>query len=75
MWEGFMEETGHTRQEVRDLLEIAEDMIWIPEVMEELKKYNNPVLMGGGINECLREVELALMALNKPYKIYKKFTY
>jgi hypothetical protein len=75
MWEGFMKETGHTRQEVRDLLEIAEDMIWVPEVMEEMKKYNNPLLMGGGINECLREVELALMALNKPYKIYKKFTY
>jgi hypothetical protein len=27
------------------------------------------------MNECLREVEIALKALNKPYNIYNKFTY
>ena len=75
MWNQFMKETNNTRQAVRDLLETAEDMIYVPELMEELKKYSNPVLMGGGIDECLREVELGFMALDKPYQIVKRFTY
>ena len=75
MWNQFMQETGHTRQDVRDLLEPADDMIHVPDLMDEIKNYNSPVLMGGGINECLKEVELAFMALDKPYQVYKKFTY
>jgi hypothetical protein len=76
MWDEFMASNPRAdKQSIRDLIEVADDMVWVPEVMEELKQYNNPVVMGGGINECLKEVELALMALNKPYTIYKKFTY
>ena len=30
--------------------------------MEYLSPYNNVVLVGGGVNECLREVELAMDA-------------
>lgn len=74
-WNRFVNETGANAQDIRDLLETADDMINIPDLMEELKRYSNPLLMGGGINECLKEVELALMALNKPYTIYKKFIY
>ncbi len=74
-WNRFVKETGANAQDIRDLLETADDMINVPDLMEELKRYSNPLLMGGGINECLKEVELALMALNKPYTIYKKFTY
>lgn len=75
MWDDFMKETNHTRDEIRDLLETADDMINIPDVMEELKRYNSIVLTGGGVEECLKEVEIALMALDKPYQVYKKFTY
>jgi hypothetical protein len=74
-WNRFVKETGSNAQDIRDLLETADDMINVPDLMEELKRYSNPLLMGGGINECLKEVELALMSLNKPYTIYKKFTY
>ena len=49
--------------------------IWIPEVLDELKKYNNIILCGGGRNECLREIEIALKVLNKPYKLLNKFVY
>lgn len=75
MWNDFMVQTNHDKSDVRDLLEHADDMIHIPDLMEFLKNYNNIVLTGGGINECLKEVEIALMALNKPYNMYSKFTY
>ena len=42
---------------------------------EILKKYNNIYMMGGGINECLKEIEIALKALNKPYELNKKYCY
>lgn len=75
MWNDFMNTTDHSRQDVRDLLENAGDLINIPELMEFLQNKNNITLTGGGINECLKEVELALMALDKPYSIISKFTY
>jgi hypothetical protein len=43
--------------------------------MDFLKRYNNIVLSGGGINECLKEVEIALKALKKPYQVDKNYTY
>lgn len=75
MWNDFMNTTNHSRQDVRDLLEDAGDLINIPELMGFLQNKNNITLTGGGINECLKEVELALMALDKPYSIISKFTY
>jgi len=47
----------------------------IPDLMEESQPYNNIILTAGGINECLKEVEIALTALNKPYSTYSEFTY
>lgn len=75
MWDLYMEETGRDESDVRDLLEESGDMIDIPELMNFLTRYNNIVLTGGGINECLKEVEIALMSLDKPYKILNKYTY
>jgi hypothetical protein len=43
--------------------------------MDFLKRYSNIVLTGGGINECLKEVEIALKALKQPYQIYSTYTY
>jgi hypothetical protein len=70
-----MEETGHDQNDVRELLENAGDMISIPDLMDFLRNYNNIVLTGGGINECLKEVEIALLALNKPFNILRQYTY
>jgi len=76
MWNNFMQEYDYEYSEIRDMLEVADDMINIPDLMDFLKNYNGKlVLCGGGINECLKEVEIALMALDKNYNILTKFTY
>jgi hypothetical protein len=76
MWNQFMQEYNHDQSEVRDLLEYADDMIHIPDVMEFLQNYNqNIVLCGGGLQECLKEVEIALMAMDKPYRLYTQYCY
>jgi hypothetical protein len=43
--------------------------------MDFLKNYSNIVLLGGGVNECLKEVEIALLALNKNFNVLRQFTY
>ena len=75
MWNQFMEETSNSLEEVRYLLENADDMISIPDLMDFLDRFSNIVLTGGGINECLKEVEIALLAMNQPYNIISEFTY
>ena len=40
-----------------------------------LGSYGSMSYGGGGINECLKEVEIALDALDKPYNVLTKFTY
>jgi len=72
-WNEYMETHGH--EDVRQLLELADDCITIPDLMDELKNYNNIILCGGGINECLKEVEIALNALGKNYLVLTKYTY
>lgn len=62
--------------EVRELLEYASDMIYIPELMEDvIEKLDNVTLVGGGVTECLREVIIALMVLNKNYNVNNEFTF
>ena len=74
MWRQFMTEYGY--QDIQDLLEPAQDMINIPEVMDFLRPYNGRLMLcGGGIDQCLKEVELALMVLQKPYNVLTQFTY
>ncbi len=76
MWNIFMREYNYNSADVRDLLEFSDDAVNIPDLMEYLQRFDdNIVLTGGGINECLKEVEIALQALNKPYKVYTPFTY
>jgi hypothetical protein len=75
MWNNYMKQTNHSQEDVRELLENAGDMINIPDLMDFLKNYSNIVLLGGGINECLKEVEIALLSLNKNFNILKQFTY
>lgn len=75
MWNKYMKETYHDINDIRDLLENADDMINIPDLMDYLKRHSGIVLLGGGIKECLKEVEIALNSLNKKYEIMSKFTY
>lgn len=75
MWDEYMQETNRGTQDVRDVMESSEDMLTIPDLMEALQPLNNIVLFGGGINECLKEVEIALLALNKPYNTLSQYTY
>jgi len=76
MWNGFMREYDYNQSDIRDLLEVADDMINIPDLMEFLQRFGGKiVLCGGGINECLKEVELALMAQDKNYNILTKYSY
>lgn len=75
MWQSFMTEYNYDSSEIRDALEFAEDALWIPDVMDELRNYSNIVVTGGGVDECLKEVEIALMALGKSYEVEHKFTY
>lgn len=75
MWNKYMTETNHDQTDVRELLENADDMVSIPDLMDFLKNFNNIVLTGGGINECLKEVEIALLALEKPFNILTQYTY
>lgn len=72
-WEAFIEQYGS--ENIRELMEDSEDCINIPDLMDFIDKFNNIVLVGGGINECLKEVELALDALDKNYETWNKFTY
>lgn len=72
-WNGFINKYGS--EDVRDLVEFSDDCLWIPDLMEELKNYGNIVICGGGVNECLKEVEIALNALDKPYEMLSQFTY
>ena len=72
-WNEFTEQYGD--KEIRTLLEIADDCINIPALMDFLQSYNNIVICGGYSGECLKEVEIALQALNKPYDSYHEFIY
>jgi hypothetical protein len=77
-WNKFRKEYPddyYSTGELRNLLENSSDMISIPELMDFIKKYSDIILLGGGIDECLKEVEIALIALNKSYEVEHDFTY
>lgn len=72
-WDEFIE--LHGDEEIRELLEFSGDAINLPSLIDEIKNYKGVVLCGGGIDECLKEVEIALKSLDKPYSVLSKFTY
>jgi len=72
-WNKFIDVYGN--HDVRELMEFAGDCISIPDLMDFMRGFNNIILCGGGVNECLKEVEIALKAMNKPFTILDKFTY
>lgn len=53
-----------------------DDPLYIPDVdLRLLKKYNNATIIGGGKNECLKEMELYMQANKIKTKRNNKFTY
>ena len=76
MWAKYLRLHRRTdKKEVYELLRDTGDCVNIPDLMDFLKRLNNIVLTGGGVNECLKEVEIALKALKKPYEMYDTFIY
>ncbi len=47
----------------------------LPDIFEEIKKLPKSLLVGGGENECLLEMELTMNAMNIKYKRNNKFIY
>jgi len=75
-WQEFMTWAQVDESEIRDLLENASDMINIPDLMDFLENYGGRIsICGGGINECMKEVEIALQAMEKPYQVLTAYTY
>ena len=72
-WDEFISNYSH--DDIRKLLEMSDDCINIPDLMDFLKNYNNIVICGGGANDCLKEVEIALHALGKSFDTYHDFVY
>lgn len=74
-WTTFVERHGH--KDIRELMEFSDDCISIPDLMDELRSQvsSGVYLTGGGLQECFKEVEIALQALDISYKVYTKFTY
>lgn len=69
LWNKFIQE--YDKPHLRELLEDADDCIHIPDLMDFLKSTinsKNITLIGGGANECLKEVEIALQALDIAYE-------
>ena len=79
MWKKYLkkekEHSNIDKNDVFNLLEHASDCVHIPDLMDYIKNFRNIVLTGGGMNECLKEVEIALKALGMPYEIERRFTY
>jgi len=76
MWAKYLRQYRRTdKKELYELMKSTDDCIHIPDLMDFLKNKRDLVLTGGGINACLKEVEIALNALNIPYKVFNKYTY
>jgi len=74
IWDDLIEQYGI--EDVRELLEHADDMINIPDVMEYLLRLgNNFVVVGGGANECLKEIEIALKANGQTFDRISEWVY
>lgn len=62
--------------EIAEFLKSEINILTIPDLMGELEDIWGPItLIGGSTMACLKEVELALLALGKEYQVYERFTY
>lgn len=73
-WKSYLKEKD-ADEHVLEFVKDNEDAVFIPDVVNILKPINNILLCGGGVNECLKEIEFVLKALKKPYELIKRYTY
>lgn len=74
LWDKFVGE--YNKHELREIMEFADDCISIPDLMDYLRKKQAPfLLLGGGKNECLKEVEIALKANGQQYTRKEEWIY
>ena len=54
-----------------------DDPLYLPHEIriDKLKKWSGSYLVGGGKNECLKELQLLMSAFNIKYKVVKEFIY
>lgn len=74
-YEEDMKRFFENNNEVFDDIVLDDPLIINWTSVKKLKEFNNCYIMGGGINECLREVELLMNAFNIKYKRIQEFTY
>ena len=76
MWAKYLRLHRKTdKRELYDLLKVSGDCVNIPDLMEFIKRYQNITLTGGGMYQCLKEVEIALKSLGKGYDVFSRFVY
>jgi GH24 family phage-related lysozyme (muramidase) len=74
LWDKFVGE--YNKHELREIMEFADDCINIPDLMDYLRKKQAPfLLLGGGKNECLKEVEIALKSNGQQYTRKEEWIY
>ena len=74
-WNLYQSITKYNNNEFRDLLENSDNFMILPDMMNFLKDMKNIILLGGSEIECLKEVEIALKALDIPFKKEKEFIF
>lgn len=73
-WNDFADENNLPIGKFIELFESG-DYINIPDVMEFLNSFNSIELMGGDSNECLKEIEIIMYALDKDFEINNNFIF
>lgn len=63
-------------KEVKEQWELPQENIYIaPFAIDQLKRFNGAYMVGGGSNECLKEVCLIANAFNIKYTLMRKFIF
>ena len=73
-WKVF-KSNNEDEDEIIEFLQDNDDMINLPELMEKLEIVTNPIVMGGGRDECLAEVLIAMQVLDISYSTFNQFIY
>lgn len=73
-WEIF-KSNNEDEDEIIDFLKESDVMIYLPDFMDKLSEIRNPVVMGGGKDECLAEVLIAMQVLDINYSTFSQFIY
>lgn len=55
---------------------MVDDPLFIPDIrLDMLRRFNKGLLVGGGFNECLKEVRILMDTFNVRYRVVRQYTY